>query len=122
MYIAVASVDGSTFNISKVNRLHMGPYLCIASNGVPPSVSKRIMLIVHCKSNYLYLLNIFSTAASAAHAPTQPPYSNFCLVYLLILFKHTILLGLKLGLLCNAVFGICSSPDDMDPAPTRRCF
>ncbi|KAK9881851.1 hypothetical protein WA026_018042 [Henosepilachna vigintioctopunctata] len=25
----------------------MGPYLCIASNGVPPSVSKRIMLIVH---------------------------------------------------------------------------
>lgn len=41
------AVDGSTFNISKVNRLHMGPYLCIASNGVPPSVSKRIMLIVH---------------------------------------------------------------------------
>ncbi|KAH1021750.1 hypothetical protein HUJ04_011235 [Dendroctonus ponderosae] len=26
----------------------MGPYLCIASNGVPPSVSKRIMLIIHC--------------------------------------------------------------------------
>lgn len=25
----------------------MGAYLCIASNGVPPSVSKRIMLIVH---------------------------------------------------------------------------
>uniref|UniRef100_A0AAR5PXC6 Ig-like domain-containing protein n=2 Tax=Dendroctonus ponderosae TaxID=77166 RepID=A0AAR5PXC6_DENPD len=25
----------------------MGPYLCIASNGVPPSVSKRIMLIIH---------------------------------------------------------------------------
>jgi hypothetical protein len=31
-----------------VNRLHMGAYLCIASNGVPPTVSKRIMLIVHC--------------------------------------------------------------------------
>lgn len=43
----VASVDGTIFNISKVNRLNMGPYLCIASNGVPPSVSKRIMLIVH---------------------------------------------------------------------------
>ncbi|RZC34113.1 hypothetical protein BDFB_009583, partial [Asbolus verrucosus] len=41
------SIDGTTFNISKVNRLHMGPYLCIASNGVPPSVSKRIMLRVH---------------------------------------------------------------------------
>ncbi|KAL1380159.1 hypothetical protein pipiens_020268, partial [Culex pipiens pipiens] len=25
----------------------MGAYLCIASNGVPPSVSKRVMLIVH---------------------------------------------------------------------------
>ncbi|XP_012270472.1 neurotrimin-like [Orussus abietinus] len=43
----VASVEGSTFNIIRVNRLHMGSYLCIASNGVPPSVSKRIMLIVH---------------------------------------------------------------------------
>ncbi|XP_076242987.1 neurotrimin [Calliopsis andreniformis] len=43
----VATVDGSNFTITKVNRLHMGAYLCIASNGVPPSVSKRIMLIVH---------------------------------------------------------------------------
>ncbi|KAL1508978.1 hypothetical protein ABEB36_003789 [Hypothenemus hampei] len=39
--------EGPILNISKVNRLQMGPYLCIASNGVPPSVSKRIMLIVH---------------------------------------------------------------------------
>lgn len=36
-------------NITKVGRLHMGAYLCIASNGVPPSVSKRIMLVVHCE-------------------------------------------------------------------------
>ncbi|XP_049848068.1 lachesin-like [Schistocerca gregaria] len=43
----VASVEGSVFHIKRVNRLHMGAYLCIASNGVPPSVSKRIMLIVH---------------------------------------------------------------------------
>ncbi|XP_049531924.1 lachesin-like isoform X2 [Anopheles darlingi] len=40
-------VEGPTFTIPKVNRLHMGAYLCIASNGVPPSVSKRVMLIVH---------------------------------------------------------------------------
>lgn len=45
----VFSVEGATFSISRVNRLHMGPYLCIASNGVPPSVSKRVSLIVHCK-------------------------------------------------------------------------
>ncbi|KAL0274756.1 UNVERIFIED_CONTAM: hypothetical protein PYX00_002806 [Menopon gallinae] len=43
----VLSVEGSIFNITRVNRLHMGAYLCIASNRVPPSVSKRIMLIVH---------------------------------------------------------------------------
>ncbi|KAK7573417.1 hypothetical protein V9T40_010608 [Parthenolecanium corni] len=43
----VSSVEGPLLNITKVNRLHMGAYLCIASNGVPPSVSKRISLIVH---------------------------------------------------------------------------
>lgn len=46
--VAVSSVEGTFLNITKVNRLHMGSYLCIASNGVPPSVSKRIMLTVHC--------------------------------------------------------------------------
>ncbi|XP_070489902.1 neurotrimin-like [Chironomus tepperi] len=43
----VLTVEGATLNIPRVNRLHMGSYLCIASNGVPPSVSKRITLIVH---------------------------------------------------------------------------
>ncbi|XP_061942711.1 neurotrimin-like isoform X1 [Apis cerana] len=42
----VITVEGPNFNISKVDRSHMGFYLCIASNGVPPSVSKRIMLTV----------------------------------------------------------------------------
>lgn len=48
----VNSLEGPTLNLSKVSRHQMGPYLCIASNGIPPSVSKRIMLIVHCKSNF----------------------------------------------------------------------
>ncbi|CAH0553150.1 unnamed protein product, partial [Brassicogethes aeneus] len=43
----VLSVEGPVLNISRVSRQQMGPYLCIASNGIPPSVSKRIMLIVH---------------------------------------------------------------------------
>uniref|UniRef100_A0A0A9VWP6 Lachesin n=1 Tax=Lygus hesperus TaxID=30085 RepID=A0A0A9VWP6_LYGHE len=43
----VISADGPVLNISRVSRLHMGAYLCIASNGVPPTVSKRISLIVH---------------------------------------------------------------------------
>lgn len=46
---AVLSMEGSSITIPRVNRLQMGAYLCIASNGVPPTVSKRVMLIVHCK-------------------------------------------------------------------------
>ncbi|CAH2040592.1 unnamed protein product, partial [Iphiclides podalirius] len=41
------SISGSMLQLVKISRLHMGAYLCIASNGVPPSVSKRVMLIVH---------------------------------------------------------------------------
>lgn len=35
--------------ITKVSRLHMAAYLCVASNGVPPSISKRVQLRVQCK-------------------------------------------------------------------------
>ncbi|XP_075750043.1 lachesin-like isoform X3 [Rhipicephalus microplus] len=42
----VSSVKGTWLNITKVSRLHMSAYLCIASNGVLPSVSKRIILEV----------------------------------------------------------------------------
>ncbi|VEN43681.1 unnamed protein product, partial [Callosobruchus maculatus] len=41
-------VDGEVLFITKVSRLHMGVYLCIASNSVPPSISKRISLKVQC--------------------------------------------------------------------------
>ncbi|XP_028030991.1 opioid-binding protein/cell adhesion molecule homolog [Bombyx mandarina] len=44
--IKVTSLEGPVLNISRVNRQHAGAYLCIASNGVPPTVSKRIMLTV----------------------------------------------------------------------------
>jgi hypothetical protein len=47
--VSVNVVDGETLFITKVSRLHMGAYLCIASNGVPPSISKRVMLKVQCK-------------------------------------------------------------------------
>lgn len=36
-------------SLTKITRSEMGAYLCIASNGVPPSVSKRMKLQVHCK-------------------------------------------------------------------------
>ncbi|EEB12428.1 lachesin precursor, putative [Pediculus humanus corporis] len=41
------SVEGEMLTLSKVTRSEMGAYLCIAANGVPPSVSKRMMLHVH---------------------------------------------------------------------------
>ncbi|GIX94366.1 lachesin, partial [Caerostris darwini] len=40
-------VKGEYLNISHVSREHMAAYLCIASNGVPPAVSKRIVLQVN---------------------------------------------------------------------------
>ncbi|XP_033150817.1 Down syndrome cell adhesion molecule-like protein 1 homolog [Drosophila busckii] len=39
-------VDGELLHITKVSRLHMAAYLCVASNGVPPSISKRVQLRV----------------------------------------------------------------------------
>ncbi|XP_052894002.1 lachesin isoform X2 [Anopheles moucheti] len=38
--------DGEVLHLTKVSRNEMGAYLCIATNGVPPSVSKRIILDV----------------------------------------------------------------------------
>ncbi|XP_049817782.1 lachesin-like, partial [Aethina tumida] len=38
---------GEVLVISKISRSDMGAYMCIASNGIPPTVSKRIMVSVH---------------------------------------------------------------------------
>lgn len=45
--IKVQSIETDSLNISRVHRRHMGAYLCIASNGVPPAVSKRVKLQVN---------------------------------------------------------------------------
>ncbi|CAG0899974.1 unnamed protein product, partial [Darwinula stevensoni] len=42
----VTVMNGPELRLKKINRLHMGAYLCIASNGVPPSQSKRFNLKV----------------------------------------------------------------------------
>ncbi|XP_037080481.1 protein amalgam-like [Pollicipes pollicipes] len=42
-------IEGNTLNLTHVTRSDMGPYLCIARNGVPPTVSKRIHLFVQFK-------------------------------------------------------------------------
>ncbi|KAG8303560.1 hypothetical protein J6590_007228 [Homalodisca vitripennis] len=38
--------DGDFLNLTRISRTEMGAYLCIATNGVPPSVSKRIIVDV----------------------------------------------------------------------------
>ncbi|XP_061398486.1 lachesin-like, partial [Musca vetustissima] len=43
----VSSYRGEVLKLAKISRNEMGSYLCIASNGVPPSVSKRISLSIH---------------------------------------------------------------------------
>ena len=42
--------NGSLLQFHRVERRQMGAYLCIASNDVPPAVSKRVTLAVNCKS------------------------------------------------------------------------
>ncbi|EDW56389.1 GM22619 [Drosophila sechellia] len=46
------SVEGEMLTLSKITRSEMGAYMCIASNGVPPTVSKRMKLQVHCEYHY----------------------------------------------------------------------
>jgi len=52
-------IDGEKLMIRKISRLHMGSYLCVASNGVPPTRSKRINVTVHCECMIIiYCINI----------------------------------------------------------------
>ncbi|KAH8281577.1 hypothetical protein KR054_001660 [Drosophila jambulina] len=44
--LEVSDLETDSLELERISRLHMGAYLCIASNGVPPSVSKRIKVSV----------------------------------------------------------------------------
>uniref|UniRef100_A0A182IN89 Uncharacterized protein n=1 Tax=Anopheles atroparvus TaxID=41427 RepID=A0A182IN89_ANOAO len=48
----VKLVEGERLVLNQVQRTDMGGYLCIASNGVPPSVSKRFDVQVNCMKLY----------------------------------------------------------------------
>ncbi|XP_045769979.1 lachesin-like isoform X2 [Maniola jurtina] len=43
----VTVYEDEVLTLTKISRSDMGAYLCIASNGVPPTISKRIMIKVH---------------------------------------------------------------------------
>lgn len=58
IYLAVKYVNGAMLSLHQVQRTDMGGYLCIATNGVPPSVSKRFDVQVNCK--YVYITITFA--------------------------------------------------------------
>ena len=47
----VLRVDGNVLELHKVKKSEAGSYLCIASNGHPPTVSRRVQLDVKCEYN-----------------------------------------------------------------------
>ena len=56
---SATEVEGSILELPKISRLDMGVYHCIASNGVPPSKSKRIFVSVDCKLFIFKLVVVF---------------------------------------------------------------
>ena len=51
LYMSITSEKeylGPIISLGSVSKDDMGAYLCIAQNGVPPAVSRRIILQVKC--------------------------------------------------------------------------
>ena len=46
---SVPAVESAVLQLNKISRLQMGEYLCVASNGVMPSASKKFRVSVQCK-------------------------------------------------------------------------
>ena len=44
-------VEGNVLELHQVRRSQMGGYLCVAMNGHPPAVSRKIQLLVNCEFN-----------------------------------------------------------------------
>ncbi|XP_058836869.1 uncharacterized protein LOC131693231 [Topomyia yanbarensis] len=42
-----SSMAGHTLNITKINRVHMGAYQCLADNGIPPPANQTFNIEVH---------------------------------------------------------------------------
>jgi len=56
-------IEGSILSLTKLTRADGGAYLCIAQNGVPSPVSKRIMVHVHFHPSLSAKQQLVSTAA-----------------------------------------------------------
>ena len=47
--VIIFHFQGPRLRLDKISRLNMGDYLCVASNGIPPSASNRFSIRVQCK-------------------------------------------------------------------------
>ena len=58
---SVPEITGHELTLVSVKREQMGAFLCIANNNVPPAVSRRISLSVHCKNHsYHHISHLMS--------------------------------------------------------------
>lgn len=57
--VPVDTYNGSMMHFWRLDRRQMGAFLCIASNDVPPAVSKRIILNVNCEYTFNAIFTIF---------------------------------------------------------------
>ena len=90
-WILVSAHDGEVLHLARVSRLHMGAYLCIASNGIPPSVSKRFMLNVQCNSTFLsYRFNQCSFISLYTFVAICFTWSHFLDVNIQVLIQCTL--------------------------------
>jgi len=65
--------EGEVLRFERVSRYDMGFYMCIATNGVLPSVSQRIFLPVSCEYQPCYYhLSCAHSECSVTPAPTLP--------------------------------------------------
>lgn len=79
-YLVLKHVDGERLVLNQVQRTDMGGYLCIASNGVPPSVSKRFEVKINCKlknpNNFVfYFFKILPKLSSSINEPRRKSMS-----------------------------------------------
>ena len=63
------NVEGRILRLYRVSRLDMGSYMCIATNGIPPAVSKTIRLGIDCKKRRRTLFHTFW------YVPVTHPFS-----------------------------------------------
>lgn len=47
------SKSGHSINITSINRVHMGNYVCIADNAIPPVAKYKFQVEVNCKLAFM---------------------------------------------------------------------